>query len=316
MLLASSITPSGAAWARESVQASIPDVRLIEAVPSQQDALIGSIAGRLSPAGLVAPDLVAGLTSIQSAAGLATAIHASLRDGTAVWWPGSLAAAASDLLTVASLLDLADPSNVTEPGIRELIAAAAALRSGEVQWIVACPPEESAIAVLAAEVGVAMACGIAVRGVAVCPMPRKSDGWPKVIRDATRRRADEVSQLLHPLPVARSRRGQSPAFTDAGAVVCDESVTSHANDQWIWSMTIPGSSVCSVSIGVWSNDPAYPTTHVVLDIGGRTVYRAVDATLRRCAATEAVVSGDSVAVTFLPAPEQWPTIQAGGAGDG
>lgn len=319
MLLVSSITPSGAVWARESALASIPNLRMIDAIPRRHDALLENVCTRLSPAGVLAPNLVAGLASIQTATALASAVDESLRGGTAVWCPGSVATAASDLLTMADLLDLADPG-ADAAGVRELGNAASALRTGDVEWIVACPPEESAIDALLAEVAVGLACGLAVRGVLLAPMPSKSDGWPKQIRAAARRRFDEVCERLHPLPVARTRRGASPGFTESGvevcAKVCAVSVNSHADGTLIWSITIPGLSACGVSIGAWSDDPAYSTTHVVLEIGGRTIYRAVDSTVRRCTATEAVVSGDSVAVTFLPAPQQWPTIQDGGADNG
>ena len=165
------------------------------------------------------------------------------------------------------------------------------------------------------EIAVAAACGLRIRGVAVCPMPRKSDGWPKEIRTEARENVENLAQSLHPIPVQAARRGIAPAFATGGADVCTPTVTPHGDREWIWSVSVPGLAQCHVSLGTWSLDSAYPTTHIVMDIDGRIVRRPVDATLRRCVASDAVISGDSVAITFVPHEGQWPIQQDPGAGE-
>jgi hypothetical protein len=86
----------------------------------------------------------------------------------------------------------------------------------------------------------------------------------------------------------------------------------------IFTLTLPGLSameygpvnggdIQQLHVGTWSADPAYPTTHVVVRFAEHTVRWEVDATLRRCRAIDAVVADDTIAVTFVPVQEQWPS---------
>ena len=57
-------------------------------------------------------------------------------------------------------------------------------------------------------------------------------------------------------------------------------------------------------------DPSYPSTHVVVRLDGVVARIELDSTLRRCVAVEAVVAGDSIAVSFRADPAQWPEPRA------
>ena len=67
---------------------------------------------------------------------------------------------------------------------------------------------------------------------------------------------------------------------------------------------------------MWSQDPSYPSTHVVVRLDGVVARIELDSTLRRCVAVEAGVAGDSIAVSFRADPAQWPEPRASsGASD-
>lgn len=319
MLLVSSLTPSGAHWAGECAQASEPGAIVIDAqdvVDAARQREMAAIFGVLG-AGVVSPDVVAGLATFRAVAALAAAIEASTKsdEPIACSFAGSVASAVSDLQSLVSLIDLAGIASVTREEADWLRAAASAAYDGSVELLLVCPVESSAIRAAITEIAVAAACGLRIRGVAVCPMPRKSDGWPKEIRTEARENVDNLAQSLHPIPVQAARRGIAPAFATGGADVCTPTVTPHGDREWIWSVSVPGLAQCHVSLGTWSLDSAYPTTHIVMDIDGRIVRRPVDATLRRCVASDAVISGDSVAITFVPHEGQWPIQQDPGAGE-
>lgn len=269
----------------------------------------------MSGATAVGPDLVAGISSIRSVTALASVFSQSqAREQPVVaWFDGSAAAAVADLQSLDLLSEVSRSRTSNDDDLR---ATASGIERGDIELLLVCPPEPSAITAAYSEVAAAAASGLKIRGVAVCPMPRKSDAWPKIIRRAARDHADELAQVLHPIPISRARRGQAPAFSDPGMDVCEQSVVAAANATWVWSITIPGLSRCNVAIGTWSADTAYPTTHVVFDIDGRMIRRQVDSTLRRCEATEAVMSGDSVAITFIPHEGQWPAAEQSGVHDG
>ena len=319
MLLVSSLTPSGAAWALECAQASEPGAIVIDAhgaVDAARQYDIASVFGVLG-AGAVSPDVVAGMATFRSVAALASAIDASTGSNqpTAHYFAGSVASAVSDLQSLVALLDLSGVPSVAGEEIDRLQAAAVATYDGSMELLLVCPAESSAVRAAITEIAVAAASGLRIRGVAVCPMPRKSDGWPKVIRAAARENVENLVQAVYPVPVQAARRGIAPAFEVSGDDVCTTTVAPHGEQEWIWSVSVPGLSSCQVSIGTWSVDSAYPTTHVVLDIDGRIVRRPVDATLRRCVATDAVISGDSVAITFVAHDGQWPNQQDTRAGE-
>jgi hypothetical protein len=67
---------------------------------------------------------------------------------------------------------------------------------------------------------------------------------------------------------------------------------------------------------VWSQDPSYPSTHIVIRLDGVVARIELDSTLRRCVAVEAVLAGDSIAVSFRADPAQWPEPrESSGASD-
>lgn len=317
MLLVSSITPSGAAWARESACTSLPGATVIDArgsidaLDDEHARMFGVVAS-----GVVSPDLVSSLSSYRSAASVAWVIEQGIvRSEPLIGWvDGSVAAAVTDLRTLVSMIELAGSAALDGTVVQRMRAAVAALDAGDIEWLVACPPEESAVRAAVTEVAVATASGIRVRGIAVCPMPSKGDGWPKSVRRAARGQGEVLAQAVHPIPVDRARRGRAPSFPNAGVDVCAPTITETGDREWIWSITVPGLTACRIAVGTWTSDVAYPTTHVVLDIDGLTVRHRVDATLRRCVGREAVVSGDSIAVAFTAHDQQWPAIREEGAG--
>ena len=317
MLLVSSITPSGASWARESARGSLPDATVIDAHGSS-DGLDGESARMFGVVGsaVFSSDLTASLSSYRAAATMASVIEQGMvrSEPLIAWVGGSVAAAVTDLRTLVSMMEIAGPATVDGPGALRMRAAVAAMDAGQIEWLVACPPEESALRAAVTEIAVAAASGLRVRGIAVCPMPSKSDGWPKSVRRAARAYGEVLAQAVHPIPVDRARRGQAPRFPQAGVDACAPTITETGDREWIWSITVPGLTGCGIAVGTWTSDAAYPTTHVVLDIDGFTVRRPVEAMLRRCIAREAVVSGDSIAVAFTAHDEQWPATRAEGEG--
>lgn len=306
MLLASSITPSGRAWALDSARASLPGASVLDCAQylNGRPAIAGAF--QLDGALAVSPDVTAGLTSLRRASALATAWSRSHGGPVVAWFPASVADSVADLLSLAALVELSDLSSANDQGLRELVDTASAIQRGDIELLLVCPPEESAVADAVTEVAAASVSGLRVRGVGVCPMPRKSDGWPKSIRLAAREFVDDLAQVLHPIAVHRTRAGVAPTFIADAVDVSAPTVTTHSDGRRIWSITIPGLSRCDLAIGAWSSDSAYPTTHVVLDISGRQFRRQVDSTLRRCEPVDVVVSGDSIAITFEPVVEQWP----------
>lgn len=310
MLLVSSITPSGRAWVEESARVSVPGATFLDGHKALSESAVIEFGRLINIAGatIVSPDLVAGVTSVRSMATLVELWERAQRGSapTVAWFPGSVASCVADLQAFTTLMSESGSLDLDERIVARVGVVHEALEQGLIELLVACPPEGSAVSAAASEVAVAAACGIRVRGVSVCPMPRKSDNWPKAIRRAARVQVDQLEQALHPIPVHRARRGEAPAFLDPGVDACEAAVTQHADGSWIWSITVPGLGMGDVEVGTWSADSAYPTTHVVMNIDGRIVRRRVDATLRRCQALEAVVSGDSIAVTFEQQADQWP----------
>jgi hypothetical protein len=310
------MTPSGRGWALEAATESVPGATFLDGTqfPSSSVAIGIADAFQVADAATVSPDLVASIGSFAAGSSMASMFARAQADEKefVAWFPGSAASAVSDVQSLAALIDISGIVPSDDSGARELVSVASAIERGEIELLLVCPPEESAIEAAVQEIAAATACGLRVRGVAVCPMPRKSDGWPKTIRKAAKSHVDDLAHALHSIPVHHARRGKAPAFTKEGVDVCAPLVSEHAGGQRVWSLTIPGLSQCDVAIGTWTADPAYPTTHVVLDIAGRVARRRVDSTIRRCEPIDVVVSGDSVAITFEPHADQWPTERTTG----
>ena len=95
-----------------------------------------------------------------------------------------------------------------------------------------------------------------------------------------------------------------------------DQLSSKSDGGHVLSVTLPGLQHCDVEVGVWSQDPSYPSTHVVVRLDGVVARIELNSTLRRCVALEAVVAGDSIAVSFRADPGQWPDPRASrGASD-
>ncbi|MCH1403357.1 MAG: hypothetical protein L7U50_03565, partial [Candidatus Nanopelagicales bacterium] len=166
----------------------------------------------------------------------------------------------------------------------------------------------------------------------VAPMPRKRDGWPKKIRRSARGLVEQLQDRLFDIPVQRSRAGKVPVLPSRAArgielrgarplslTISPESASSFGSESdggHVLSVTIPGLQYCDVEVGVWSQDPSYPSTHIVIRLDGVVARIELDSTLRRCVAVEAVLAGDSIAVSFRADPAQWPEPRASsGASD-
>jgi hypothetical protein len=319
VLLVSSITPSGRTWALEAAIASVPGATVLDGAQflSISAALGIADAFQLAGATTVSPVLVESLGSISMTSAVASMYVRAQADPAPVvaWFPGSVSSTMSDVQSLATLIDISGIVPSDDSGARDLLNVASAIERGDVELLLVCPPEESAIEAAVREIAAATACGLRVRGVAVCPMPRKSDGWPKAMRQRARDRVDDLAHAIHPIPVQRARGGKAPVFADASIDVSAPTVSEHANGLRVWSITIPGLAQCDVRVGAWTADPAYPTTHVVLDIAGRVARRRVDSTVRRCEPIDVVVSGDSIAITFEPHVDQWPTERSTDSGE-
>lgn len=313
MLLVSSITPSGRSWAIESARSTRPESRVIDAADYAGGASDLAQAFGLLESTARSPEVVGALGSFSDAAMMIAGFSqaTSSTEPVIVHFPGSVASAVSDLRTLSTLETIgaasggfgAGVSGGGESGLRELVQA---LEAGDVEWLLACPPEESALQAATVEIAVGLACGLRVRGVAICPMPSKSDGWPKVLRASARERVERTEHTLHPVPVRAAKRGTAPCFIDADGHRETPSVTRVSQGEWVWSVTIPGMSAAEVAVGTLTCDPTYPCTHVVVRIDRWTIHRPVDTTVRRCIAVDAVTSGDSLAVTFVADPQHWP----------
>ena len=313
MLRVSSITPSGRAWAIESARSTLPGARVIDATDYAGGA--GNLAESFGVLGttLRSADVVGALGSFRDAAMLVAGYAEATSSGEPViiLFPGSIAAAVSDVTTLSVLGGIGAAGGAPDAmgsGIEELVHG---LHAGEIEWLLACPPEESAVRDATVEISVGLACGLRVRGVTMCPMPRKSDGWPKSLRAAARERVGRTEHTVHPVPVRAAKGGIAPSFTDIAGHHETPTMTRVGESEWIWSITIPGLSAAQVSVGTWTSDPTYPCTHVVLQIDRWTIHRPVSTTLRRCVGVDAVASGDSLAVTFAADPQHWPQSSEG-----
>jgi hypothetical protein len=210
---------------------------------------------------------------------------------------------------IADVCSMAVALEVGAPGhemTARLSSAATAVASGEIGWLVATPPEPAAMTTVTTQIAQATALGLAIRGVLVAPMPRKSDGWPKKLRQGARERVRELADQLFGVTVLPARAGKAPQFTSVDDQRLDTSVTKNVEGDYLLSVTIPGLQSCDLEVGVWSIDPSYPSTHLVLRLDGVTARIALDPTLRRCVGVEAVVAGDTITVPFEPDPVQWP----------
>ncbi len=302
----------------ESAIASIPDGRVFEPHELLDEATFGDVFREwgVRNARSTSVDLLVSIQSFKTLAMVVSAFEQSLSSGqrAILWIPGSVSAMLADLQVAGSLMSL---STLPESDIaRRFESVLAAVRSGALEWLVTCPPEESAVQELCGEVAAARALGMRVRGVCVAPMPRKADGWPAPVRSGARELFRHLQDVLHPLAVSRARRGSAPMFTESTDLRLAPTVVQDRGGEWIWSVTLPGLSQVNVQVGSWSADTTYPVTHVVLRINHTTVHVPVAATLRRCEAVHALVAGDSVAVTFVPVSQHWPqSFEEGSEGE-
>ncbi len=325
MLLASSITPSGAVWAENAARKTMPTAHVVDLGDFSEHPLVREFAESFCVTGAsrVSGDLTGAMASVRRTAMLLAAFDvANARvDPTVVVVDGSVPELVSDAGSFSALLQV---SVAETPLARRTKTMSDALAGGDVEWIVVTPPERAAIDSVMVQVAQGCALGLRVAGVLVAPMPRKRDGWPKKIRRSARGLVEQLQDRLFDIPVQRSRAGQVPVFasraardieyTGAGplsATISPEAASSSGSSSesdggYVLSVTIPGLQHCDVEVGVWSQDPSYPSTHVVVRLDGVVARIELDSTLRRCVAVEAVVAGDSIAVSFRTDPAQWP----------
>jgi len=329
VLLVSSLTPSTRAWALESAARTVghDEVVDLDSLAPDCEEILGDITAALSVTGaqFTSVDLIAGVRSLREVAALVHAweAYAARERRALVWVRGSVPHLIADLLALEALTDLAATSPTATTLRGRLASVSAAVRSGDIEWLLGTPAQPDAIEQAGLEVAAAAGTKVAIRGVLVAPIPRKKDGWPKGIRQAARSAYDQAVMDLHPVRVARSRAGVAPAFPEPAVEAAESSTIVDARGDRVFTLTLPGLSASAdhqrvadrVQVGTWSSDPAYPTTHVVVRFAGHVVRWEVDAILRRCRAIDAVLADDTIAVTFVPVAEQWPNTDEQSEGE-
>lgn len=311
MLLASCTTPSAREWALESARLSVGSertVRLRDVDVSALQPTVGGVFG-VQGAQYTSADVLTSMSSMRDVCALLTIWESGSGDGLVVDCDRSAGEMAADAGAFQLLLDIAGSS----PNVRELADRLQGVRDafadGSIEWVVGCPPQVDAIDQLSAQIAIAAAAGVRTRGVVIAPMPRKSDGWPSSVRKAAKELAEHASLRLHPTAVARVRGEVAPRFEHAPGQQASLQSTQQASGERMITFTLPGLGDTDVAVGTWSAETAYPTTHIVISINGTDVRMPVDATVRRCRATDAVLAGDTVTITFEPDLGQWPSSE-------
>ncbi len=333
MLLASSITPSGAVWAESAARKTMSTAHVVDLGDFSEHPLVSEFAESFCVTGAsrVSGDLSGAMASVRRTAMLLAAFDvANARsDPTVVVVDGSIPELVSDACSFSALLQV---SAAETPLAQRAKTMSDALAGGDVEWIVVTPPERAAMDSVTVQVAQGCALGLRVTGVVVAPMPRKRDGWPKKIRRSARGLVEQLQDRLFDIPVQRSRAGKVPVLPSRAArgielrgarplslTISPESASSSGSESdggHVLSVTIPGLQYCDVEVGVWSQDQSYPSTHIVIRLDGVVARIELDSTLRRCVAVEAVLAGDSIAVSFRADPAQWPEPRASsGASD-
>lgn len=333
MLLASSITPSGAVWAESAARKAISTAHVVDLGDFSDHPLVAEFSESFCVTGAsrVSGDLSGAVASVRRTAMLLAAFDVanSRVDPTVVVVDGSVPELVSDACSLSALLQV---SAAETPLAQRAKTMSDALAGGDVEWIVVTPPERAAMDSVTVQVAQGCALGLRVTGVVVAPMPRKRDGWPNKIRRSARGLVEQLQDRLFDIPVQRSRAGKVPVLPSRAArgieprgagplslTISPESASSSGSESdggHVLSVTIPGLQYCDVEVGVWSQDPSYPSTHIVVRLDGVIARIELDSTLRRCVAMEAVVAGDSIAVSFRADPAQWPEPRASsGASD-
>jgi hypothetical protein len=331
VLLASSITPSGAVWAESAARKAISTAHVVDLGDFSDHPLVAEFSEsfRVTGASRVSGDLSGAMASVRRTAMLLAAFDVanSRVDPTVVVVEGSVPELVSDACSFSALLQV---SAAETPLAQRAKTMSDALAGGDVEWIVVTPPERAAMDSVTVQVAQGCALGLRVTGVVVAPMPRKRDGWPNKIRRSARGLVEQLQDRLFDIPVQRSRAGKVPVLPSRAArgielrgagpmsvTISPESASlsqlssgSESEGGHVLSVTIPGLQYCDVEVGVWSQDPSYPSTHIVVRLDGVIARIELDSTLRRCVAVEAVVAGDSIAVSFRADPAQWPEPRA------
>ena len=325
MLLASAITPSGRDWVLESAIGTYPQAS-VEVLGDQHGERVDAVLELMSTcltiqgAQFSGAELFAGIASYRDIAALVAVWENDddPRVQRVVWSSRSVAELGSDLQSLMLLVDAAGAGPQAIALGDRLRGVHEAWRSGGIEWLLSAPPQPTALIDAAVEVAAVSGSGLRVRGILIAPMPRKKDGWPKDLREQARDSAERLALDLHPVDVRRTRAGSAPIF-DRPAVAAAEATTFvDANGEWVFTLTLPGMAAMDADdlrIGTWSADPVHPTTHVLVRLGHRHVRWPVDATLRRCVAVDALVAGDTIAVTFKPDEGQWPADASGESGE-
>ena len=307
MLLASSVTPSGSAWAVSAARASVPSAQVVELTDFDERDVVRALAAAVGVPGAtrVADDLSGALSAIRRTATLMAAFEfaESKHDPTIVVVDAAVPDVVADLCSLSALLRASAPEFELTDRLQSICDAIA---KGRFEWLLAVPPESAAIETATIQVAQGCALGLSMRGVLVAPMPRKADGWPSGIRRAARELVEDLQDRLFGIAVKRVRGGRVCSFSSPDLDSRSPIVTEDSGGMFLLSCTIPGARYCDLEVGVWSEEPSYPGTHLVLRLDGLTARMELDSTLRRCVAVEAVVAGDTITVPFAPDPGQWP----------
>lgn len=322
MLLASSITPSGHSWALESASRTLPDAPVIElhAEASERERdVLETITEALSITGAqsTSADLIAGIGSLRDVAALVAAWERQTASASRsiVSCRCSIPDLVLDLHSLRLLAEVSGSSRTGRALADRLQTVMSAFPSGAIEWLLAVAPQPDAWGVAKRHVALASGAGVFIRGVVMAPMPRKRDGWPKAIRQHAREVFHQAVVDLHPIPIARTSKGNAPKFPEPGILARKSSTVIDASGNRVLTFTVPGLSSydpADVEVGTWSADTAYPTTHVVLQCLRRPVWLEVEPTLRRCRASDVVVAGDTIAVEFHAVDGQWPRQDGSG----
>ncbi len=219
MLLASSITPSGAVWAESAARKAISTAHVVDLGDFSDHPLVAEFSESFCVTGAsrVSGDLSGAMASVRRTAMLLAAFDSanSRVDPTVVVVDGSVPELVSDACSFSALLQV---SAAETPLAQRAKTMSDALAGGDVEWIVVTPPERAAMDSVTVQVAQGCALGLRVTGVVVAPMmPRKRDGWPNKIRRSARGLVEQLQDRLFDIPVQRSRAGKVPVLPSRAA---------------------------------------------------------------------------------------------------
>ena len=314
----------------------MPTAHVVDLGDFSDHPLVGEFSESFSVTGAsrVSGDLARATASVRRTAMMLAAFDVAdpRVEPTVVVVDGSVPELVSDACSFSALVQV----SAAETSLAQRVKAMCdALAGGDIEWIVVTPPERAAVESVTVQVAQGCALGLRVAGVLVAPMPRKRDGWPKKIRRSARRTGGTVARALvrhsgaagveqarfrcsHPTRHVGSRPPVPGRYPRRSRRKLDLHRDPHPNPT-------AGTSCRSLSRACSTAMSRSECGHKTRRTRRRTSLFASDgvvarielnSTLRRCVAVEAVVAGDSIAVSFRADPAQWPDPRASrGASD-